>query len=357
MDAFWKRAAFLKITEHRQAAIHFCMAPKTSSTTPPAPSSTGSTAALAADGPSSSVGIAWAWYRSFLGVLREGSLSGAARALDLTQPTVGRHVAALEAQVGQSLFVRTPAGLLPTEASLALRPYAEAMDSTAAALERTARSHGDGVRGIVRVTASEVIGVEVLPPLIAELRERHPALIVELVLSNRVQDLLRREADIAIRMTPPKQEQLIARRVGVIDVGLHAHERYLAAHGTPDSMRALVADRHTLIGYDQPAPYVRELARRYPVMVPEHFALRTDSDLAHLALVRAGAGLGLCQVALARRDPALRRVLAEELSIPLETWITMHEDLRDSPRCRAVFDALVAGLDAHVEAGGSAGLS
>ncbi len=306
---------------------------------------------------SSSSAIAWEWYRSFLGVLREGSLSGAARALDLTQPTVGRHVAALEARVGHPLFVRTPAGLLPNEAALALRPYAEAMDSTAAALERTARSHGDGVRGIVRVTASEVVGLEVLPPLLADLRERHPALVIELVLSNRVQDLLRREADIAIRMTAPKQEQLIARRVGVIEVGLHAHERYLAARGTPESMPALVADGHTLIGYDRPAPYVRELARRFPVMVPEHFALRTDSDLAHLALIRAGAGLGLCQVALARRDPALRRVLAEELSIPLETWVTMHEDLRDSPRCRAVFEALVTGLERHVEAGGDARVS
>ncbi|WP_067066102.1 LysR family transcriptional regulator [Roseateles chitosanitabidus] len=295
--------------------------------------------------------IAWEWYRSFLGVLREGSLSGAARALDLTQPTVGRHVAALEAQVGQSLFVRTPAGLLPTEAALSLRPYAEAMDSTAAALERTARSHGDGVRGVVRVTASEVVGVEVLPPLIADLREQHPELVIELVLSNKVQDLLRREADIAVRMTPPKQEQLIARRVGVIEVGLHAHERYLKAHGTPRSMRALIDEGHALIGYDQPAPYVRELARRYPVMARERFAVRADSDLAHLALIRAGAGLGLCQVAVAKRDPALKRVLKRELGIPLETWLTMHEDLRDSPRCRVVFEALVAGLARHVGAG------
>ncbi|OWQ85078.1 LysR family transcriptional regulator [Roseateles aquatilis] len=295
--------------------------------------------------------IAWEWYRSFLGVLREGSLSGAARALDLTQPTVGRHVAALEAQVGQSLFVRTPSGLSPTEAAQALRPYAEAMDSTAAALERTARSHGDGVRGVVRVTASEVVGVEVLPPVLAELRERHPALIVELVLSNRVQDLLRREADIAIRMTSPKQEQLIARRVGVVEVAAHAHERYLAAHGMPRSMKTLIADGHTLIGYDQPAPYIRELARRYPVMARERFALRSDSDLAQLALIRAGAGIGLCQVALARRDPALRRVLEDELSIPLETWVTMHEDLRDSPRCRVVFEALICGLGQHIGLG------
>ena len=294
--------------------------------------------------------IAWEWYRSFLGVLREGSLSGAARALDLTQPTVGRHVAALEAQVGQSLFVRTPAGLLPTEAALALRPYAEAMDSTAAALERTARSHGDGVRGVVRVTASEVVGVEILPALIAKLRERHPQLVVELVLSNKVQDLLRREADIAIRMTPPKQEQLIARRVGMIEVGLHAHERYLEARGMPSTMKALMQG-HALIGYDQPPPYVRALARRFPALERERLALRADSDLAQLALIRAGAGIGACQVGLARRDPALRRVLAQAFSLPLDTWVTMHEDLRDSPRCRAAFEALVTGLEREIEAG------
>jgi len=294
--------------------------------------------------------IAWEWYRSFLGVLREGSLSGAARALDLTQPTVGRHVAALEAQVGQSLFVRTPAGLLPTEAALALRPYAEAMDSTAAALERTARSHGDGVRGVVRVTASEVVGVEILPALIAKLRERHPQLVVELVLSNKVQDLLRREADIAIRMTPPKQEQLIARRVGTIEVGLHAHERYLEARGMPSTMKALMQG-HALIGYDQPPPYVRALARRFPALERERLALRADSDLAQLALIRAGAGIGACQVGLARRDPALRRVLAQAFSLPLDTWVTMHEDLRDSPRCRAAFEALVTGLEREIEAG------
>ncbi|WP_416759770.1 LysR family transcriptional regulator [Roseateles sp. So40a] len=294
--------------------------------------------------------IAWEWYRSFLGVLREGSLSGAARALDLTQPTVGRHVSALEAQIGQALFVRTPAGLLPTDAALALRPYAEVMDSTAAALERTARSHGDGVRGVVRVSASEVVGVEILPPVVAALRERHPHLVVELVLTNKVQDLLRREADLAIRMTPPKQEQLIARRVGVIEIGLHAHARYLDARGEPASMQSLVDDGHALIGYDDQPPYVRASAQRYPQLERERLAIRADSDLAQLALIRAGAGVGTCQVGLARRDPAIRRVLAQAFSIPLETWITMHEDLRDSPRCRVVFEALVAGLAAEVAA-------
>ena len=161
---------------------------------------------------------------------------------------------------------------------------------------------------------------------------------------------MRREADIAIRMTPPKQEQLIARRVGTIEVGLHAHERYLEARGMPSTMKALMQG-HALIGYDQPPPYVRALARRFPALERERLALRADSDLAQLALIRAGAGIGACQVGLARRDPALRRVLAQAFSLPLDTWVTMHEDLRDSPRCRAAFEALVTGLEREIEAG------
>ena len=148
----------------------------------------------------------WELYRSFLGVVREGSLSGAARALGSTQPTVGRHIAALEASLGFTLFTRSQAGLLPTEAALELRAYAEVMDSNAAALKRAAEGHGQGVAGTVRVSASEVVGVETLPPIVARLRQQHPQLKLELVLTNRVQDLLRREADIAIRMAEPKQE-------------------------------------------------------------------------------------------------------------------------------------------------------
>ena len=168
--------------------------------------------------------IGWELYRSFLGVLQEGSLSGAARALGITQPTVGRHISALEKSLGLALFTRSQTGLLPTEAALSLRSYAEAMNSTAAAFKRAADSHGEGVKGTVRIAASEVIGVEVLPPIMAGLQQKHPQLKVELVLSNRVQDLLRREADIAVRMTQPRQELLIARRVGTVALGLYAHK-------------------------------------------------------------------------------------------------------------------------------------
>lgn len=289
--------------------------------------------------------IPWELYRTFLGVLTEGSLSGAARALGITQPTVGRHVTALEKALKLVLFTRSQAGLLPTEAALALRVHAEAMASTAAALERSAASQGDGVRGVVRITASEVVGVEVLPPIIAALRERHPDLKVELTLSNKVQDLLQREADIAVRMTAPQQEQLIARHVGRIELGLFASQRYVAQHGLPDSMAALAG--HAVIGYDQVTAYVRSASKAAAWFKRELFSLRADSDLAQLALIRSGAGIGICQVPLAQRAPALIRILPDQFSMQLDTWITMHEDLRNSPRCRVTFDALVAGMLQH----------
>jgi DNA-binding transcriptional LysR family regulator len=290
--------------------------------------------------------IGWELYRSFLGVLKEGSLSGAARARGVAQPTVGRHIAALEKALGLALFTRSPTGLLPTESALALRSHAEAMESTAAALIRTAASHGDGVRGVVRITASEVIGVEVLPPIVGRLHAEHPDLKIELVLTSRVQDLLRREADIAVRMTPPRQETLVARRIGQIELGLHATQQYLARRGTPRTVAELA--QHSIIGFDQPTAFIRSAGKSLPAFSRDLFAFRTDNDLAQLALIRSGAGLGLCQVPVARRDTTLVRVLPRQVSLPLETWITLHEDLRNRPSCRVTFEALVAGLTRHV---------
>jgi len=290
--------------------------------------------------------ISWKFYRSFLKVLKEGSLSGAARALDIAQPTVGRHIASLEKSLGVALFTRSQTGLMPTEAAKSLRGFAEAMRSTAASLERAAASQGAGVRGTVRVTCSDVIGVEVLPPIVTALRAQYPDLTVELVLTNRIQDLLRREADVAVRMARPRQALLVARRIGQIKLGLHAHQRYLARHGAPSSIADLTA--HSLIGFDETTEYIRNASKKFTSWRREAFAMRTDSDLAQLALIRSGAGIGICQAAIARRDEAIVRVLPKQFSLPLETWITMHEDLRNSPRCRVAFDALVEGLQQHV---------
>ena len=290
--------------------------------------------------------IGWELYRSFLSVLQEGSLSAAARALGVAQPTLGRHIATLEKSLDQVLFTRSHLGLMPTEAALALKIYAEEMSSTVAALKRAAESQGAGVKGTVRITASEVMGVEVLPPIVAQLQSEHPALKVELVLTNRVQDLLRREADIAVRMTLPKQDLLIARRVGMVELGFHAHQTYLNDHGTPHSLEDLA--QHVLIGFDEETPFLRAARKILPLWRRDAFTLRTDSDLAQLALIRSGAGIGICQVVLAKKDPQLVRVLPNHFAFNLETWLTMHEDLRHSPRCKVTFDALLAGLQRHV---------
>lgn len=288
----------------------------------------------------------WELYRSFLAVLEEGSLSAAARSLGLTQPTVGRHVTSLEEHFGLPLFTRSQGGLMPTEAARALRADAETMKITAAALERTAAGLGEGIQGVVRISASEVIGVEVLPPILAEIRARHPRLELELVLSNRVQDVVRREVDIAVRMTSPRQEVLLATRIGDVTLGLHAHRAYIDRCGTPRSVAEL--GRHTLIGFDEETPFIRAARAGFHAWSRERFALRCDSDLAQLALLRSAAGIGICQRPLAARDPDLVAVLADSFSLSLATWVVMHEGLRHIARYRATFDALVAGLRKYI---------
>jgi DNA-binding transcriptional LysR family regulator len=287
----------------------------------------------------------WDLYRSFLAVLEEGSLSGAARALRLAQPTVGRHIDALERAFGEALFIRSVHGLLPTEAADAMRPHAEAIAAHAAALRRAASGRRGVIEGTVRITASEVIGVEVLPPILAALRAAHPALVLELALSNAVEDLLRREADIAVRMVEPRQEALLARRVGEVRLGLHARQEYLDRHGVPLVPEDLA--RHSLIGFDRETAVINAMRRRIVGLDRAGFALRADSDLAQLAAIRAGFGIGVCQTGLAARDPALRRVLPAAFDAPLPSWVVMHERLAGSPRCRAVFDALSTGLTAY----------
>jgi DNA-binding transcriptional LysR family regulator len=277
----------------------------------------------------------WDLYRSFLAVLEAGSLSAAARDLGLAQPTLGRHIEALEAAVGYALFVRSQHGYLPTEHALQLKPYAQALAATAGAFMRAASGKGDQARGTVRVTASEIVACEVLPPILAALHRQYPELQIELAVTNRPQDLLRREADIAVRMVRPSQEALVARRVGDIELGLHAHRDYLARRPAPVSLAEL--KHHAIIGYDHENAFIRSLRHHLGDLTRSMFSLRTDSDLAHLAAIRAGFGIGICQNAIAAREAALVRVLPGDFSFALETWVAMHEDLRDSKRCSVSF--------------------
>lgn len=283
----------------------------------------------------------WALYRTLLSVLDKGSLSAAARALGLTQPTVARHIDALEAALGVDLFIRSQRGLEPTDLAFSLHAQARIMATTAAALHRTASGTPGQIAGTVRITTSDVVGVEHLPAILTRLRQAHPALVIELSLTDRVSDLLAREADIAIRMTEPTQGALLARRLPSIDLAFHAHRDYLATAGTPASLADLAA--HALIGYDTETPALRAMAAKLPSLSRAGFAFRADSNLAQIGMIRAGFGIGLCQIAIAERDPALVRVLTD-ITLPLPLWIVMHEDLKTTTRYRAVFDALAHGL-------------
>jgi DNA-binding transcriptional LysR family regulator len=290
--------------------------------------------------------LSWDLYRSFLGVLHEGSLSAAARALGLTQPTIGRHVAELEQLLGAPLFARSQTGLVPTQSGLALAPHAEAMAASADAIVRAASGELDEPKGSVRVTASEFVGALVLPAMLASFHEAHPKIAVELSLTNRNQDLLRNEADIAVRMAQPTQRALVARKIGEVKIGLFAHRSYLERHGVPRDLIELVAS-HAIIGFDRDASSIRGLRQTGLPITRDLFALKTDSDPAQFQALCAGFGIGACQVGMALGVADLVAVLPRAFGFALGMWLVMHEDLKTSRRVRLLFDHLGANLSAY----------
>jgi DNA-binding transcriptional LysR family regulator len=289
----------------------------------------------------------WDELRTFVEVARDGSLSGAARRLGLTQPTVGRHIDALEAALGLTLFTRSPRGLTPTPAALALEAHVEAMAAAAAALGRAASGEAAADRGAVRVTASDVIGCEVLPPILAAFHAEHPGIAIELALTNRTEDLARRDADVAVRMVRPTQSGLVARRIGASRIGLYAHRDYLARFGEPRSLADLAS--HCLIGFDRDNSSFRGAGDFARGLTRETFGFRCDDDVAQLAALRAGAGVGGCQENIARRMPELVAVLPNAFHYALEVWLVMHADLKATRRVRLLFDHLALGLTAYVK--------
>ncbi|MEJ0085981.1 MAG: LysR family transcriptional regulator [Pseudomonadota bacterium] len=294
---------------------------------------------------------AWDYYRTFLSVLRNGSLSAAARELHLTQPTVGRQVAALEHSLGgKALFTRSQAGLLPTRIAFDLQPHAEAMAASAAVILRASTGASAAMRGAVRVSASDVIGIEVLPAALRTFTHAHPGIAIELSLSNQTVDLLKRDADVAVRMVRPRQQALFAKRVGRVFLGFHAHRQYLDRHGTPTRMDDL--HRHIVIGFDHMPVYAKGLKFGGRQVSRDLFAFRTDSDPAQLAAVRAGVGLGVCQYALARRNSDLVPVLTKEFSLSFEIWVVMHEDQKNVERVRTMFDHLAGAMADYCAAAG-----
>jgi len=286
----------------------------------------------------------WDLMQSLHAVLEAGSFSAAARLRKLTQPTLGRHIDQLERQLGAPLFLRSPRGLQPTDLALAFRPHLADMAAAAEAAARDASGVASGEGGVVRVAASYIIGVEVLPEILTRFREANPGVDVELALSNKIEDLTRRDADVAVRMARPTQNSLVAKKVGALTIGFYATADYLARHGVPKDFDEL--ESHTLIGFDRDMPeFVNELSIGRPI-TRDVFAMRTDNDVAQLAALKAGFGIGACQRQIGQRL-GLVPVMADAFSFKLDIWICMHETLRGSPRMRLMFDHLARELGAY----------
>ena len=288
----------------------------------------------------------WSLVPSFLAVLEKGSLLAASRHLQLSQPTIGRHVAELESQLSLVLFDRNGRGLLPTEAAYHLAESARIMQSGADQLARNVMGADLGASGTVRITASQPVSCYVLPPLLAQMRLSLPDVQVELVASNEVSNLLRREADIAVRMVQPQQASIIARRVGKVTLRACAHQDYLRRRGVPRQPSDLLA--HDLIGGDRNDDTLKGFAAQGLVVGREQFAFRADDLIVVWQAVRAGLGVGFVSEHLIRSDPAVIPVLPKLKIEPLPVWLAVHKEIRTSKRIRAVYDFLADALPAAI---------
>lgn len=280
----------------------------------------------------------WALWRSFAAVAQHGSLSRAGRALGLSQPTVGRHIEALETGLGAKLFERSVGGLAPTE--LGLRAYekvqrAELALAEAELMAAGAVAHPDGS---VRITASVVFAHAVLPPMLRDLRMEFPRIALELVPTDSPENLLLREADIAVRMFRPTQGDLVARKLGEVAVVACAHESYLARRGVPATVDELRG--HDLIGFDRSDMLIVAAAQLGVTLHRDDFAIRCDSQSAMWEMIRAGVGIGFAQENIIRDTPGMRAIPLPLAIPPMEVWLTSHRQLYTARRIRAVYDRL-----------------
>lgn len=280
----------------------------------------------------------WTLWRSFAAVAEHGSLSGAARALGLSQPTLGRHIETLEAALGVKLFERSVSGFSPTELGLrAYEPVRQAGEALAEA-ELFAAGASGALEGSVRITASVVTSHYTLPRILARLRQEFPMIALELVPSDTAESLLMREADIAVRMFRPTQLDLIAKKLGESPMVVCAHRDYLDRRGRPERLEQLL--EHDLIGFDRSDLLLNAARGMGFALERKDFALRSDNQSLLWEMIRAGAGIGFAQQNIVRESKGVE-VLDIPLAIPpLEVWLTSHRELHAARRIRVIYDRL-----------------
>lgn len=294
----------------------------------------------------------WALVKSFLAVLDAGSLMAAARRLGTQQPTLSRHVAELERQLGVPLFERTGRGVVPTVAAHAIAEAARQMEAGAIALSQGLARARSAETGSVRIATSDVAAVWLLPPVLAALQAEEPGIAIELVASNQLTNLLRREADIAVRMVRPAQASLVARKLADIPIVAAAHRDYLARAGVPRRPQDLL--RHRLIGYDRDEAIVRGFAALGLPLQREQFALRCDDQVAYGRLVASGAGIGFVARYNVARWPGVQTLLPMLAIPPMPCWLAVHREIRGNRIVRRVYDFLVEAIPRELAAADAA---
>lgn len=286
--------------------------------------------------------------RTFHSVARYGSLLAASRHLRLTQPTVGRHIDLLEETLGLSLFTRGREGMRLTDKGADLVSTATELMGNAIEFERVATGLEERIEGVVRLSANQIFGTLLLPSIVARFMEAHPEVEIEIDVSNDVSNLLQRDADIAIRLFRPTQNDLVARKVTELPMGLFAHESYLSRFPAPMTLDDLKL--HVLIGQDRNPSLIGAYGAAGLELLPGDFAFRCDNDVAEINAVRSGIGIGPLHAGMAVHWPAIVQVLPE-LPIPqFELWLACHADVRHNKRIRLVMDFLADQLRAPYRA-------
>ncbi|MEM8655871.1 MAG: LysR family transcriptional regulator [Pseudomonadota bacterium] len=284
----------------------------------------------------------WSQIQSFAAVAEHGSLSAAARAQNSSQPTLSRHIAQLEATLGRRLFDRSSGGMVLTADGTDLMAHAAQMADAAARFDSQNDGHGSDIAGTVRLTASHIVANFILPPILSDLHAAYPHLQIEVVASDTTENLLRREADIALRMYRPTQPDVIAKHITDLPLGVYAAPSYIEKHGAPATLDDL--HTHTVIGYDRSPLIIDGFAQRGVKVGRDFFGFRSDDQVLCWHMVVAGYGIGFAQRRMGDGDPRVVRISGDEDVGTMPLWLTAHPDLRRIPRVRRVYDWLAKHL-------------
>ncbi len=286
--------------------------------------------------------VDWNQLRAFLETAETGSLSAAARKLDLTQPTLSRQVAAIEQRLGVTLFERAGKSMVLTATGLDLLEHVRTMGSAADALGMAATGRSQAVEGVVSVSASDMVATYLLPRLVRQIRQEVPGIAIEVIATNAISDLQRREADIAIRHVNPDRPELIARLIRQASASFYASQDWVGTHGHPRN--AQDAASLPFVGSDRAGRYLAYLHQHGLSLSEASFSCYADHSVAHWGLVCQGLGIGAMMDEIARETPGVVHVLDDVPAVQFPIWLVTHTELHTSRKIRVVFDFLAEGL-------------